>query len=71
MQIEMLQKLRNSLPHGWQKRATEETGLSRSTLSAMVNGKQTMNLDVAQYLVQMADEYKASQKAVEREIKKL
>lgn len=71
MQTEMLRKLRSKLPHGWQKQATMDLGLSRSTLSSMVNGKQKIALHVAEYLVNMVEAIKDAERETEKKIKTL
>ena len=71
MQIEMLQKLRSRLPHGWQKQASEELNISRSTLSAMVNGKQKMSLPVVEYLINMIEGIREAEREAEKKIKTL
>ncbi len=71
MQTEMLQKLRSKLPHGWQKQAAADLGLSRSTLSQMVNGKQRMALPVAEYLINMVEAVREAERETEKKIKTL
>lgn len=71
MQTEMLQKLRSKLPHRWQKQAAADLGLSRSTLSQMVNGKQRMALPVAEYLINMVEAVREAERETEKKIKTL
>lgn len=57
MNVTELQALKRKLPYGWANKASKELGYSKSTITNMMNGRSSINVNILDHLITMAEEH--------------